>query len=683
MTTFLISLVLGLTTGGIYAIAATGLVVTYVTSRVFNFAYGALGMFVAYCYYQMRVQWGWPTLVALAVSLLVLGPLVGVALDRALMSHLQSASVAVKLVATLALSLLFQGLAEFIWGSKLRTMPAVVSSNTFSPVHGLKISYDQVCIVIVAALVALGMWVFLRRTTMGATMRAVVDSSDLAELNGVSPRRVTSAAWAIGTSLAGLAAILIAPSITLSIPTLTSIVVVSYAAAVIGRLSSMFWTFVGGLLLGLVATFLIEYLPPTNALLADLSQAAPFVFMVIALIVYSGQQTKEERTDNLDFGRPPRLATTLIWSVAGIALAIIVQPHLSAFYAYVVGTGLVFAMVLLTLVFLTGLSGQVSLAQFSFVGVGAVLLGHLAPHMPYIIALVVAVGVTALVGGVVALPAVRMRGLYLALLTFAFAVMMDQVVFSDPHVISDTSLTIAVPAPSLFGWHLTSANSQLPLLTAVVAAMGVAVLWVRRGPIGRRMSALRDAPASASALGLNVVRTKVVVFAVAAGAAGLAGSLMGGIQGSVSATEFTYTTSLIALLIVVMQGVGSVAGSIVGAAFYAFAFLMLPQWVKSEFTLDLLQPVLIGLGVLNLAVSPAGAAAIQRRQFEAIKSRLRVPGKLIQTDSVGSGLSKASAPPVVTVPLGPPGQDDLGEVEGKNEGARSVESHLRFSRRSE
>jgi branched-chain amino acid transport system permease protein len=626
VTTFLVYLIIGITVGGVYAIAATGLVVTYKTSRIFNFAYGSTGVVVAFIYYQMRVVWGWPSYIALAVSVLLIAPAIGILLDRLLMRHLQQASIAVKLVATLALSLLIQGIALCIWGSTLRTMPTLFSASTFSPLHGLNISYNQAGTTLIALAVAGGMWYLLHRTRLGVTMRAVVDDTDLGELNGIDPRRITGFSWALGTSLAGLAAILVAPQLTLSIQSLSVIVVTAYAAAIIGRLTSVAWTFAGGLLLGILSALLTGYLPPANEFLSDLAQAAPFAIMFAMLVIFRRETNALERADFIDVGSPPPLRTTLLVAGAGVGLSFVVGPNLTNFYAYVVATALIYALVLLSLVLITGVSGQISLAQFSFVGIGAVLMGHLSQSMPYLLALIVAVLLTAIIGAVIALPALRLRGLYLALATFAFAVMMDQVVFPNSAVIPDATQTLAVPSPSIFGLHLQSASSQIPLLTLLVGAVGVGILVIRRGRSGRSLTALRDAPVAASSLGMNLVRTRVLVFAAASGIAGMAGCFFGGIQGSVSATEFTYPLSLDALLILAIQGVSSVAGAIVGAAFYGIAFLVLPQWITNQGLLQVLQPLLIGLGVLNLAIAPGGAIAQQRKQLATIRSRFhRLP----------------------------------------------------------
>jgi branched-chain amino acid transport system permease protein len=623
---FLVYLTLGVATGSIYAIAATGLVVTYTTSRIFNFAHGALGMFLAFVYYQLRVSWHWNELLALVVTLLVVAPLIGVLLDVAVMRPLASASVALRLVVTLALFSVLQGLALIIWGTTLRSMPTLTGSHNFTLISGLRVSSDQVAIVGLAFVVAAGLWVLFHRTRLGVTMRAVVDDPGLAELNGIDPHLVTSFSWSLGTALAGLAAILVAPGLSLSIGPLSLLVVSAYAAAIVGRLSSTAWTFVGGLGLGIVASFLTGYVTSSNQVLQDLPQAMPFVLLFVMLVLLRQERAGLQRVDLFPEPRVPKLRTTLVFAGVAFVAALVVAPHFSNFQALVVGSGLVYGLVLLSLVLITGMSGQISLAQFSFVGLGAVLLAHLHGHMPYVVAVVVAMLITAVVGAVVALPALRLRGLYLALATLAFAVLMDTMVFTNSHVIPAELQVVTVPAPNFAGHALTSLAHQVPLYALMTALAGAGVLAVRRGRFGRALSAMRDAPVAASALGLNLVRTKLIVFAISAAMAGLAGCFFGGLQGQVGASEFGYFISLSALLILAIQGVTSVTGAIVGALFYAIVFLMLPTWITNPNTVEALQPGLIGLGIVNLVRHPEGAVAQQRAQLRFLVSRLRRGG---------------------------------------------------------
>jgi len=392
---------IGLTVGAIYSIAATGLVLTFTTSRIFNLAHGAVGMFLVFIYYQLRVAWGLPEILSLALTVLVIGPLFGVGLGQFMMQRLARASVAIRLTGTLALFVVLTGVTQLIWGNGYRALPGLVSDDTFA-VLNVRISDNQLATVVIALVVAGALWAFLHRTRLGIAMRAVVDDADLAELTAISPVRVQNVSWAIGSSLAGLAAILIAPNVSLNIPVLSLLIVSAFAAAIIGGLSSIAWTYVGGLALGVGGALLTAYLPADNEFLRGLASALPFVVLFGALIVMRQERQSLQRVRTAVADLPARLPSILGWAAAFVAAAVLVAPHLSAFSSLVVATGLVYASILLSLVLLTGMAGQVSLCQFSFVGIGAISVIHLARYMPYPIAALVATALTAGAGALIA-----------------------------------------------------------------------------------------------------------------------------------------------------------------------------------------------------------------------------------------------------------------------------------------
>ena len=399
MRTFFVFLLVGLSVSAVYAISATGLVVTYLTSGVFNFAHGAIGMFLAFVYWELRVNQGWPTFVALAVTLLVVAPIIGALLDVLVMRRLLAgASVATKLVVTLALLLTFQGAAYGIWGTELRTLDNLWGDRSFS-VAGLVINWDQVTMMLTAIAVAVALRMLFRHTRLGVAMRAVVDSPELCALMGLSPNLVTATSWALGAMLAGLAAILIAPGLNLEVNTLSLLVVSAYAAAVVGRLESLPATFLGALMLGIGQVMLTGYLPGSNEIVQNLRPAMPFALLFIALLVRQ-QKRLPEKLRTPAQAAPPPLRTTLLVGGLAVGVAAVVSGQLSTFQLLIGSKGLAFAALTISLALLTGLSGQVSLMQMSFAGIGAVVMAKLPTGMPYLGALAVA----ALVAGVVGAP---------------------------------------------------------------------------------------------------------------------------------------------------------------------------------------------------------------------------------------------------------------------------------------
>jgi branched-chain amino acid transport system permease protein len=601
-------LVLGVAISAVYAISASGLVVTYLTSGVFNFAHGAVGMFLAFVYWELRVNRGWPTPLALVATLGIAAPAIGVLLDAVVMRRLlRGASVATKLVVTLALLLAFQGLALAIWGIRLRTLPGLWGDRSFT-ISTLVITWDQVTTVLAAVAVAFGLRLLFTRTRLGVAMRAVVDSPELCAVKGLSPDRVTAASWALGSMLAGLAAILIAPGLNLEVNTLSLLVVSAYAAAVVGRLQHLPATFVGALILGIGQTMVVGYLPQDNELVRNLKPALPFLLLFAALLLRPERRLPERARTHAE-PEPPRLPATLVLGALAIAAAWIASGRLSDYQLLVGSKTLLFACITLSLVLLTGLSGQVSLMHMSFVGIGAVLVGKLGGHVPWIVALALAALATGAVGCLLALPVLRLRGLYLALCTLAFAILMDGLFFGNSNVLGGGS-TLAVPRPSLFGASLTSEQAMFVLTAAAVALYANVFLAVRRSGFGRMLAALRDSPTASQMMGMDVVRMKLKVFGLSALLAGAAGVLLGALQVRVGGLDFVYFRSLTVLLVATIFGITSVSGALLGAVF----FVGLPEVLNGLGSgsgggltgTQALQPLIIGALAIAAARRPEG-----------------------------------------------------------------------------
>ena len=294
MHDFIIFTIGGLAAAGIYAITASGLTLTYTTTGIFNWAHGAIGMVCAFAYWQMSIGWGWPTLVSMLVCLFVVAPVIGIAIEAAVMRRLEGVSEASKLVVTLAIALMLLGLAQWIWNpTTYRALPPLFNNDTLV-LGSIRISYNDVTVLILALVVAVGLRLFLYRTRMGVTMRASVDDRTLTSLNGSSAVANARNAWIIGSMLAALAGILIAPTLTLSASALTLLIVNAYAASVIGRLRSIPMTFVGAIILGLSIAYSVAYLPQ-NPYIQGFENAVPAIIFFIALLVLPQSRLRGHR----------------------------------------------------------------------------------------------------------------------------------------------------------------------------------------------------------------------------------------------------------------------------------------------------------------------------------------------------------------------------------------------------
>ena len=595
MDTFLALGVTGLVTGCIYALTACGLVVTYTTSGIFNFAHGAIGMVSAFVFWELTVARGLGSLPALLLTVLVVAPALGLLVERLLLRRVAGASLEVTLTITVGLLLLLIGVANTVWEP---TVPHRVQPFFFGrsvTVGGVVLTLHQLVIVAAAAGIALGLWAFLHRSRTGISMRAVVDDQELAALTGASPNLVSQLGWGVGAALAALAGVLLSSQVQLDAVTLTLLVINGYAAAVVGRLTSLPLTFVGGLLLGLAQAMAVGYL--TLDWIGQIQPVIPMVFLVAALLLTPQARL---RVGPVAVLRAPRVAgarESLLVGAAFVGLAGLIASTVADGYLPELSHGIAVALILLSLVPLTGYGGQVSLCQLTFAGIGAVTMARADGGSGSALALLLAVLVPAAVGAVVALPALRLRGLHLALATLAFAYAMDDAFFANASVMT-SSLSLSVPRP--FG--LEGDRAFLFFLCAVFAVLGAGVLALRRSTLGRRLVAMGDSPAGCVTVGMSLRATKLGVFSLSAGMAGLGGAMLGAQQGAVSNKDFGLLLSLTLLLMAVIWGIKTVTGVLLAGLFLELGPVLQDQ-------LDSVQnvvPLLVGLGAIGIAHNQNG-----------------------------------------------------------------------------
>lgn len=594
MTTFLAFTTVGLVVGCIYALTATGLVVTYTTSGIFNFAHGAVGMIGAFAYWQLNQGWGWPSPLALVVVLGMLAPLLGAAIERVLVRPLHGASVDLTIVITLGLLLFLIGVANVAWKpTETRVLPEFFAGHRVA-IGSLQVKYSQLLVVVVALSVAVVLRLVFSRTRVGIAMRGVVDDPALLAMAGASPARVQQLSWALGAMLAALAGILLAPQVNLDILTLTLLVINGYAAALIGRLKSLPLTAIGALLLGLAVTYVTGY---GRGWLLQIQSVIPMIMLFGVLVFLKPARLRTSTSAGRATPTVPSARSAAGWAAVLVAVAAALAPILSPSNLAIGGRTFVLGITLLSLVVLTGYSGQVSLCQLTFVGVGAWAMGTWGGGSPAgVLAAVVA---SALLGVAVALPTLRLRGLYLALATFAFATAMDSVFFTQRF---GSGGSLQVDRLRLPGLPTASDPGFFVLTAAAFAFAAVGVLAVRRGRFGRRLNAMNDSPAACATLGVNLTTTKLVVLAGSAGLAGLSGALFGGLRGSVGPNDFAALGSLLLLLTLRIGGVNTATGALVGAFFVAIAPTiqdLLPQVPAVAY-------LLTGLAAISVGRDPNG-----------------------------------------------------------------------------
>jgi branched-chain amino acid transport system permease protein len=604
VSTFVSFLVVGIVTGSIYAVTASGLVVTYNATGIFNFAHGAVGMFLAYLYWQLWQGWGWNPVVALAVVLVVLAPVFALGVERLLMRPLYGSALNTMIVVTLGLFLVLYGVTGTIWNqTTTRDLPPWFSGDQVD-VLGVNLTYEQLITVGCAVGVAGALWLLFKRTRMGVSMRAVVDDPALASMTGARAGRIAGLAWMIGFMAAGLAGILLAPGTGMSLVILSELVIFGYAAAIVGRLRSLPLTFLGAMILGIGESMAVGYVP--GNLLNDVTAVLPMGLLIVALLLLPQATLAAGRVARLRAPRTASLRTTLVGGAVLIALTVVLGSVLTGTNLYTLGVALAVGLAALSLVLLSGYGGQVWLCQFTFVGMGAWAMTKVDGGSS-LLGVLAAIGFCAAAGGILALPALRLRGLYMALATLAFAALMDGIFFTNPSVINGGSITVG--RPDILGMRFTTDRAFVVVIAIVFAACLIGVGALRRGPFGRRLVAMSDSQAACATVGMSIVKTKLTVFVLAGGMAGLAGALYGGMSRTVSTSQFGFVESLVLFVAVVLAGATILSGSVqagIGLAVIPLIGQHIPSFAGFTY-------VLFGVGIIAVGRNPYGMGLVYAR----------------------------------------------------------------------
>ena len=596
-------LVAGLASGSVYALAAMGIVVTYRVSGVFNFAHGAVAVVGAFAFYSLRTDLELPTVPSLLIVVMLIGPALGLVIDRLLLRRLAGAPPASYVVASLGLLVALQGGILAVYGAETRNAPAVFSTSTYE-LGGIRVGFDQVALFVIALAGAAALGAFFRFTHFGLCARAVVDDPDLADLARVDSRRVRSLSWMLGCAFAALSGVLIAPSFNVDAVALVLFALYSFGAAVVGRLRSIPLTLAGGLGIG-VAASLATRLAADHPGLSGLPTSVPFIVLFAVLLVSRPQRFAElTRTDPRRVTARGSTGTTLPWAVLMplLAIAVAVPAVLDGGRLVTATTMLAYVLVFSSLGLVIGLARQVSLCHAVFVVFGATTLAHFqSAGVPYPVGLLLAGLAMVPLGAVVAVPAMRLPGLFLALATFGFGVLAQYLLYPTGLAFGRDSLA-RVPRPSL----LAGDRAFYFFCLAVVAGGALLVEVVRRARVGRIAQALADAPAAVGTLGIPAPATRVLIFSLAAFLAGLSGGLLATSTQTINPFSFDFFDSLLWVTVLVTAGSASVGGAVLAAGLLVVVPAVFPG-LDAE-----LQQVAFGLAAVVLAQRPNGLAGLGR-----------------------------------------------------------------------
>jgi branched-chain amino acid transport system permease protein len=587
--------VIGLVLGSAYAVAASGLVVTYSTSGIFNIAHGAIGMLMAFVYWQLSVPWHVPSGVAFALSAFVLAPLFGALVERSLIRRIDPSNVAATLAVTVGLTLLLIGVVNEVWTPQARVVDLFFGNHGFE-FFGVFLVWQDVITIGAAIAIAVGLRLFLFRTTLGIAMRGVVDNRELIGLYGGRPKVYSTLSWAIGASLASIAGILVAPTLQLDPLILTLLVIDAYAAAMVGRLRSLPRTFLGAMIVGLLSSYAVGYFPSTAGFwsstpIQGLKLSVPSILLFVVLLAYPVSRIRTTGALRRPSIPVASLARSVIGGIVLIGATLVAVDLMDAGNVAKLAIGLAFGLICLSLVPLAGWGGQISICQLTFAGLGAFAMYKFGSGGA-LWGLLAAGGLAGTVGAIVALPALRLRGLYLALATMAFASAMDNLFFPWSAVFGFNG-SVHIYRPEIFGLSASSDKSFTVLLAVIFALLSIGLLALRRGPFGRVLIAMKDSEAACATLGLNLTATKLLVFSLSAALAGIAGALYGGATSVVGGTDFQMFESLLILAAVAIGGAAACTSALLGGLALGF----LPSDVQFLY---------IGGGTLLLASYPEG-----------------------------------------------------------------------------
>ncbi|MCX5150560.1 ATP-binding cassette domain-containing protein [Streptomyces sp. NBC_00320] len=624
MGDLLVFVLSGLVSGALYALLATGLVLSYSASGLFNFAHGATAYLCALTFYEVHSGLGWPAVWAALLVACVLAPGLGWGLDRLMFRRLARVGETAQIVATIGLLVALP--AAGLWAVELlgdAGAPVKPAENQFglpgvgpSPARswqlteGVGIDSDQLITWVVTAVVAVALWVLLRHTRLGLQLRAAVDNRSLTELRGISADRLSSVAWMIASALAGLAGVLATPLLGLSAHDFTLFLFVSATAAVLGRFASVPLAFAGGLGLGVLQNLVAGYASFAEGI-TGFRTAVPFLILFGGLLVLT-RRARTAGTAAVDAAPVDHLAGASwgrrwgMWAALAGALCVAFYTVTTPFWSGLLAQGLALGLVFMSFTVVTGLGAMVSLAQGTFVTGAALVAGLLMSRgWPFVAALAVGTCVAAVLGALVALPALRLGGRTLALATLALAFLADQVLFQLRWLRNGDS-GWSVPRPVFGPVDLGDDRALGVALVVVVAVCAAGLSALRNSPSGRAMLAVRSAPAAAMASGVSVLRTKLLLFTLSAGLAGFGGVLVASYNTRITATDFTAMTGLVWLAVVVAAGVRRPQYAVVAGVVFAVAPRLLSDYLTESAHLPV---ILFGLAGLALANDPDGYCA--------------------------------------------------------------------------
>ncbi len=630
MTEFLFAIVLGIGAGGLYAMLGSGIVAAFKGSGVINFAHGAIAMYAAYTWSEMRLSgdvylpwfdplptdtlnlpvrisirdtpfeetsgfWGQavPILIGLAMAAFI-----GVLLHFLVFRPLRNSPALAKVIGSIGAMLWLQSIAQINFGNALRTQQGFLPTGSLDNFLGLggSLGIDRLWIFGAALLMGGGVSAIYRFTSFGLATRAADENEKGATLLGYSPQRLALLNWILSALMAGVAGLMFVGIATLTPVNYSLFVIPALTAALLGNLQSVWLATVGGIALGVVQSSFVnlasrEFWPgwlPSTAV----QQTIPLV-VVVVLLYFRGDKLPIRGSIGVK-GQPrsPAAAHPYFAAIPPVALALVAIVVFTGKWEVAFTSSLVTIPVMLSLVVITGYLGQISLAQLSLAGVAAYVMIRFAsdgtklseaqtlvvdgPGLPDPLASLLGIAAAVGVGLLIAIPALRIRGVQLAVVTITAVVAIREFVFKNESIGGPGAKSNnPVPRPSWFGWDVgvqDTENFNIPdrwqfaiFALVWVVLLSLAVTNLRRGGTGRRFLAIRANERAAAAAGVDVARNKLLGFGIAAALAGVGGILTAYKLATITFENYNVFVGIAVLAFAYLGGISMVSGTISGA----------------------------------------------------------------------------------------------------------------------
>jgi sulfate-transporting ATPase len=624
--TVLLFALLGVGSGVMYALAAFGIVLIHRASGVINFATGSIGMAGTFVYWELRDNHQVAPLPVAMIAGIAFSGLLGL-VTHLLMRLMKRGSNLMRVVLTLAVTVLIQGALGLHYDPNV-TYPASSIFPTGS-VHmlGGGVGIDRLSVIGLAVVITAIVWAVYRFTRFGLATSAVSENPLALSTLGWSSNRIAAINWTLGGGLSALAGILLSPLLGVSLALATSLLLPSLAAAVLGNLSSFPLTLAGGAAIGIAQSEILKYVAP-NSWTIGLGDVVPFLAIIVVVLARGRalplRNFLSDRLPRVTSGQIRPLRTGIYLVIFLVFIFVILPDD----WVMAVTTSLAVALILLSIVLVTGYAGQISLAQWTVAGVGALVASQLVAHgMPYVPAILLGVLSGAPVGAILGLIAIRARGLSLAIATLGFSVCVVSTVFSSA-ALTGGAEGLNVGSITIFGFAIDPVDwpRRYAVFTMLlVLAVALMLASLRRGRAGRRLLAIRANERAAAALGVDVRIAKIAAFSLAASVAALGGIVSIFLFPVATFDGFDAITSIQDLTNAALGGIGFVTGPLIGSQ-------GAPGGLSNQ-VLDLIPGansnlLLVILGVLTLFIitqAPDGASLLQshaNRQNVAFLLRL-------------------------------------------------------------